>query len=338
MVSGQGPNADTRAGCPEYSEFPPDTTAKADDLVDGAGCVYPETALTIGDQVSASGHVWKAYIAGMGNAPCLHPNSNALDDVPLSGSQPGYDTRHNPFIYFHSLLDLGDCENDDVDLSQLPGDLAKRSRTATLSYVAPGICAEPASVLATTASSAATRTTTTATSTPLTTTTTTTTATSTPLASATASTTTGTTTTAPAGAAAATTTTSTTPATGTTSTTSTTSDASAAAALASCQVSGPVGIAAENAFLQTWVPRILRSAAYKQDGVLVIAFAPAGLMAGNGQARTGALVLSRYIRRATTISTPYDAYSLLRSVEDMLNYTPLAHAGTAASFAAAVLG
>ena len=66
LVSGQGPDPDTAAGCTKYAEFPTGVTAKSNGLVAGNGCVYPETALTIGDQVSASGHVWKAYIADMG--------------------------------------------------------------------------------------------------------------------------------------------------------------------------------------------------------------------------------------------------------------------------------
>ena len=52
---------------------------------------------------------------------------------------------------------------------------------------------------------------------------------------------------------------------------------------------------------------------------------------------TGALVLSRYAHRGKTITTAYTPYSLLRSVEDILGYTPLAKAKHAASFAQAAL-
>ena len=67
----------------------------------------------------------------------------------------GYDTRANPFIYFHSLLDLGDCANDDLDLSLFR---AGSGRSApSFVYLAPSLCAEPAtpptSGSATTASS-----------------------------------------------------------------------------------------------------------------------------------------------------------------------------------------
>jgi hypothetical protein len=317
MISGQGPNPDTRAGCQTYSEFPEGTAAKANGLVGGAGCVYPDTALTIGDQVTASGHVWKAYIADMGSTACVHPNSGALDDIALPASQPGYDTRHNPFIYFHSLLDLGDCENDDVDLGRLAHDLARPSSTATFSFIAPGVCADAASI-ATAAPIPAADATTPAGTAPAATTPTT----STP------TTTTATTTTPTAVTPATTTETTTTPA-------STTPTSTPLAVASTCQAGQPAGLAAEDAFLRSWVPRILSSAAYKRDGVLVIAFA--GVHSGGPQ-RTGALVLSPYIHGGKTLTQAYTPYSLLRSVEDMLGYTPLAHAASAASFAATLLG
>jgi hypothetical protein len=53
--------------------------------------------------------------------------------------------------------------------------------------------------------------------------------------------------------------------------------------------------------------------------------------------RTGALVLSRYAHRGKTISAAYTPYSMLRSLEDMLRYTPLARAASAPSFATAAL-
>ncbi len=301
MVSGQGPNADTSVGCTSYVEFPQAVAARANGLVPGRGCVYPETALTIGDQVSSSGHVWKAYIADMGNQACSHPNSDAVDDVALSGTEPGYDTRHNPFIYFHSLLDLGDCANNDVDLSKLPSALAKKSRTATFSFIAPGACQDARATVS--APSPATA-----------------------PASSTSTTTTS------AASTASTTASSTTASSTTSATTSATSGSvSTPVTAAGCPSGQPVGIPAEDVFLKLWVPRILSSPAYKKDGVLVITFA------GAGRKRAGALVLSRWARKGKAIATVYRPYSVLRSVEDMLGYTALAHAQSAPTFASAVL-
>jgi hypothetical protein len=48
-------------------------------------------------------------------------------------------------------------------------------------------------------------------------------------------------------------------------------------------------------------------------------------------------VLSRYTPHGKIISETYNAYSLLRSVEDLLGYKSLARAQTAKSFVASVL-
>ena len=141
-VSGQAPNHDTKLGCTSYVDFPTAAVANKAGLVPGRGCVYPDTALTIGDQVTASGATWGAYVADMGKETCVHPNSGAVDNVLPTGAEPGYDTRHNPFIYFHSLLDLGDCSSDDVDLSKLPKALAHPAKTPAFAYVAPNACAD----------------------------------------------------------------------------------------------------------------------------------------------------------------------------------------------------
>ena len=79
-----------------------------------------------------------------------------------------------------------------------------------------------------------------------------------------------------------------------------------------------------------------RLAGLQAERRAVIAFAAAGQRARAAAVRTGALVLSRYARRGKKIRRAYRPYSLLRSVEDMLGYTPLAHARSAPSFAAAV--
>ncbi len=300
LVSGQGPNPDTAAGCTTYAEFRHGVNANAKGLVPGSGCVYPETALTIGDQVSASGHVWKAYIADMGKQTCAHPNSNAPADAALPGTDPGYDPTHNPFIYFHSLLDLGDCASDDEDLSRLTSDLADKSKTATFSFIAPSACEDATETVTPSAGGPTVPPVTTTPSTASTTTTTTTSTTS-------------------------------------SSSTTTSSSPTTTSTTAACPPAGPVGISAQDAFLRQWVPRILASAGYKAHGVLIIAFAAAGDQRQK-LVRTGALVLSRHGPTGKTIAANYGPYSLLRSEEDALGYAPLAHAKSAPSFASAFVG
>ena len=251
MVSGQAPNADTRDDCATYAEFPSGATARSNGQVPGLGCVYPNTVLTIADQVTAAGEQWRAYLADMGNTTCMHPDSNAADDGPVTGAGSDYTTRHNPFIYFHSLLDLGGCSSDDVGLTQLTGALHTDKRAPTYAFIAPGLCDEPSA--------------------------------------------------------------------------------------SPCPTTEPTGLAAEDAFLKRWVPPILASAAYKQDGVLMIVFARAPASTASAPMRTGALILSPLAKAGSTVRGNYNPYSVLRSVEDMLGYTPLAHAKSAHSFATAAL-
>jgi hypothetical protein len=250
MVSGQAPNADTRGDCATYAEFPSTAAPNSGGQVPGAGCVYPNTVLTIADQVTAAGKQWKAYLAGMGPTPCMHPDSNAAADGRLPGTGADYAVWHNPFVYFHSLLDLGGCSTGDVALQRLARDLRSAKRTPTYAFVAPGQCDEP-------------------------------------------------------GAAA-------------------------------CPGAAAGGLAAEDAFLKRWVPPITGSPAYKQGGVLMIVFAKAPA-ARSGPVRTGALILSSGVSKGSTVSTPYTPYSVLRSAEDLLGYTPLVHAKSAKSFATAAL-
>jgi phosphatidylinositol-3-phosphatase len=140
MVSGQPVNPLTSQNCPAYDDFSSSAKANKAGLVTGKGCVYPNTITTVGDQVTGAGAVWKAYIADMGKQSCIHPNSGATDDAVLPFATDQYDTRHNPFIYFHSLLDLGGCSSDDVDLTALPADLSSAKKTPLYSFIAPPLC------------------------------------------------------------------------------------------------------------------------------------------------------------------------------------------------------
>jgi hypothetical protein len=108
--------------------------------VAGDGCVYPNSVISIGDQVDSGRLSWKAYVQDLGKLPCIHPNDGAADDVALAGAGPDYDTRHNPFIYFHSLLDLGGCSTNDLDLSRLDAALKTVGSTPNYAFVAPGVC------------------------------------------------------------------------------------------------------------------------------------------------------------------------------------------------------
>lgn len=145
MAGGQPPNDETSAGCPTYTDIP--LTAKADKqgTIEGTGCVYPNTVTTIGDQLSSSKRTWRAYVEDLekGVPPktaCRRPDANAADDTLKARPGDGYATRHNPFVYYRSLLDLGGCDSSDLPLTGLEADLAKPKDAPSLSFIVPNLC------------------------------------------------------------------------------------------------------------------------------------------------------------------------------------------------------
>ncbi|HSS05274.1 MAG TPA: alkaline phosphatase family protein [Solirubrobacterales bacterium] len=263
-VSGQPPNASTEANCSTYTEFP--TSAKVDEegVVAGAGCVYPVETLTISDQLASGRFSWRAYVGGMVDetgkaANCVHPDADATDAPP-----PGaYAAAQNPFVHFHSLLDLGDCATNDVPIEGLSADLRKAEKTANYSYIAPTPC-----------------------------------------------------------------------------------DSGAAG---QCTPGSVEGAAAADAFLAKWVPQILASPAYKEDGLLIVTFGavnPASTEAAPAPTpaedplRVGTLLVSRFVPPGSTDATALDPYSLLRSTEDLfgLEHLGLADGKKVRSFAPSLLG
>src|SRR5262249_9159139 len=50
-------------------------------------------------------------------------------------------------------------------------------------------------------------------------------------------------------------------------------------------------------------------------------------LTGPGGGRVGAVVLSKYVRPGTIVTTPYNHYSLLRTIEDLFGLSHLGFAG-----------
>jgi phospholipase C len=143
MVSGQPPNPYTQADAPLYADFV--GTTGSDGIAVGQGSIYPPEVKTIADQLEAKGLTWKGYMQDMANSPtepktCRHPAPNAPDQTQQARNGDQYATRHNPFVYFHSIIDRPICATNDVDLNALPGDLASASATPSYSFIVPNLC------------------------------------------------------------------------------------------------------------------------------------------------------------------------------------------------------
>jgi hypothetical protein len=69
QVSGQGPNIATQSDCPLWVPFAGQVIAGPYHQVLGEGCVYPAAVQTLGNQLSAAGRSWAAYLQDMGNDP-----------------------------------------------------------------------------------------------------------------------------------------------------------------------------------------------------------------------------------------------------------------------------
>ena len=138
QLSGQGPNPQNQGDCQVYSDFAGSGTVAPDQAV-GDGCVYPSSVTTVANQLEAKGLTWKGYMEDMGT-PCRHPQLNSADDTQKAKVGDQYAARHNPFVYFHSIIDKPTCAQHDVDLSKLSGDLATVASTPNLTYITPNLC------------------------------------------------------------------------------------------------------------------------------------------------------------------------------------------------------
>lgn len=139
QVSGQGPNPQTQADCQVFSDFVGAGQVAPGQYV-GDGCVYPKAVPTLPGQLDAAGLTWRGYMEDMGT-PCRHPAVGTPDDTQKAKVGDQYATRHNPFMYFHSVIDDPSyCAAHVVDSSALTGDLASIATTPNLTYLTPNLC------------------------------------------------------------------------------------------------------------------------------------------------------------------------------------------------------
>ncbi len=286
LVSGQPPNLENQTDCQFFSDFVKAATLPGG-VEAGEGCVYPSSVANIGTQLSGAGRKWKAYEEDMGNDPnrevaaCGHPAVGSRDETQKALSGDGYATRHDPFVYFHSVIDEQTyCDKHVVALGTASGampaaalrgetglatDLEHAATTPAFSFITPNLCDDGHDF---------------------------------PCKN---------------------------------------------------QPSGPSALADIDAFLETWVPKIVGSPAFRQGGLLEITFdesdgpasdssacceerpgpgSPLPGITGLGGGRVGAVLISPYIKPGTVSTTPYNHYSSLASWESLLGLARLADAAT----------
>ncbi len=160
MMSGQPSTLETQSDCFQgFNDVVANGTDASNTKVlktqDGKGCVFPATVKTFANQLDDLKLTWKGYMGDMGNDPtresatCGHPTIGTIDhtqaaqapsvDVP-AGDQ--YATRHNPFVYFHSIIDNQQyCDAHVVNLdSTLENDLKSIATTPNFVFVTPNLC------------------------------------------------------------------------------------------------------------------------------------------------------------------------------------------------------
>jgi hypothetical protein len=79
----------------------------------------------------------------------------------------------------------------------------------------------------------------------------------------------------------------------------------------------PGGYDGIDAFLRRWVPRILASPAFRQDGLLLITFDESETDDRRGGGRIGGVLIGKGVARGSTVYAALDHYGYLRSVEDL---------------------
>jgi hypothetical protein len=177
------------------------------------------------DQMTQVGLKWRGYMEDMGNDParesasCGHPAIGVGTDLTNQAEAPSsavplgdaYATRHDPFVYFHSIIDSRSCNTNVVNLTHLQSDLAQTRTTANLVFITPNLCNDGHD------------------------------------------------------------------------------GAGTGAVGTTCANGQPGGLTSADAFLRTWVPRILAAPAYRKDGLLIVTFDESsyGAVSGRPDAATG---------------------------------------------------
>jgi phosphatidylinositol-3-phosphatase len=259
VAGAQAPDSSISADCGTYTEFVPrgpnGGLDSATGQIAGEGCIFPKTVPTIFNQLAAAHLQFKAYMEDMGNDPtressvCGHPSIGSVDHTDDEELEDVYASRHNPFIYWHAIIDTPLCDSV-VSLAPLEQDLKSIATTPNYVWITPNVCHDGHD--------------------------------------------------------------------------------------APCFDGAPGGLKSANRWLHEYIPLILNSPAFKQDGLLIIITDEGSTsdaccnerpgpneklpgVSGPGGGRIGAVAISRFIKPGTVSNVPYNHYSLVRSVFDIFH-------------------
>jgi hypothetical protein len=145
IISGLPPTRQTQIDCPRFIDFAQTGTAPDGQPI-GTGCVYPSRVKTIANQLEDKHLAWRAFMEDMGadstreRATCGHPVLGSIDSTQRASLLDQYATKHDPFVYFHSIIDSPTCGRNVVPLTQLEASLATASATPNLVFISPSLC------------------------------------------------------------------------------------------------------------------------------------------------------------------------------------------------------
>jgi hypothetical protein len=148
LISGQAPNDQTQLDCAVFADFTPSAPGLDEHgQLPGSGCVYPSIVKTLPDQLEAAGLSWKAYMEDMGGNParetatCGHARVGQTENTHVAQVGDQYAARHDPFVFFHSIIDdQARCDGHVVNLQRLTADLSQPASTANYIFITPNLC------------------------------------------------------------------------------------------------------------------------------------------------------------------------------------------------------
>ena len=149
MVSGQAPNPATQRDCLDVSDFrlfKPALDPHGQAL--GVGCVYPTIVKTLPDQLEKAGLSWKGYMEDFQEdslrdkyGTCTPQRIGQRDLTGFFSGPDGYDAAHDPFLYFHGILDdQTRCAAHIANLDDLTKDLRAEATTPNYIFIVPNLC------------------------------------------------------------------------------------------------------------------------------------------------------------------------------------------------------